>query len=126
MTMRNELNDCIKTWEPGTNGQFQASLRFPPSCVFFEGHFPDAPIVPGVVQLEILRILLERCCGASCRLLAGTNMKFFRPIMPDETLLLAGSYQYASEKSIALEARLRWNESKVSEFKLVFEMLPNA
>lgn len=46
------------------------------------GHFPGAPVVPGVVLLERVAAAAERAFGA--RIAGLPQVKFQRPLRPDE------------------------------------------
>ncbi|HZP65254.1 MAG TPA: hydroxymyristoyl-ACP dehydratase [Rudaea sp.] len=46
------------------------------------GHFPGAPVVPGVVLLDRLADLVERRLGR--RIAALPQVKFLRPLLPGE------------------------------------------
>lgn len=35
-----------------TNGEWSLQLSVPPDLAYFSGHFPEAPVLPGVVQVE--------------------------------------------------------------------------
>ncbi len=50
----------------------------------FKGHFPDHPIVPGVVQLQIVKELLENFFGKKIRLTGLKTCKFLKAINPHE------------------------------------------
>ena len=54
-----------------------------------EGHFPGAPVLPGVVLLdEMLRVLELARPGERCAWRIG-SAKFLRPVRPGETLICA-------------------------------------
>ena len=53
-----------------------------------EGHFPGAPILPGVVLLdEVLRVI-ERATGTDATCWRISSVKFLSPATPGESLLL--------------------------------------
>jgi len=51
------------------------------------GHFPGAPVLPGVVLLDELMSFVERTAGAGRWRIR--TAKFVRPVHPGETLTLA-------------------------------------
>lgn len=53
------------------------------------GHFPGAPIVPGVVLLDEMLGALERATGLSGGCWRIGAAKFVKPVRPGETLTLA-------------------------------------
>jgi 3-hydroxymyristoyl/3-hydroxydecanoyl-(acyl carrier protein) dehydratase len=62
------------------------------------GHFPDAPIVPGVVILdEMLAALLE--LRKNCQLTSIRTVKFLAPLKPEQlfTIYFSASHGRASE-----------------------------
>jgi 3-hydroxyacyl-[acyl-carrier-protein] dehydratase len=80
-----------------------ASWMVPPDHPAFAGHFPGAPIVPGVLLLDAAIHAVETACGRP--LLPGriSAAKFLRPVGPGETL----SIRYAVENSGAVRLELR-------------------
>ncbi len=74
-----------------TPASFTVRLTVPESLVYFKGHFPVQPLLPGVIQvgwtLELARILL---CD-SIRLKSISLLKFTSPILPADTLQIAVS-----------------------------------
>lgn len=59
----------------------QASLRVDPAHPSLAGHFPDYPIVPGVVVLERVAATWKAWRGAS---VGGLAVKFMQPLRPGE------------------------------------------
>ena len=62
------------------------------------GHFPDAPLVPGVLILdEVLAALRNR--RKDCRLTAIRTVKFLQPLKPEQlfTICFSASKDDASE-----------------------------
>jgi 3-hydroxyacyl-[acyl-carrier-protein] dehydratase len=73
----------------------ETPLHIAPDHPAFAGHFPGAPIVPGVVLLDAAvhaAVQLLRSCGASDQEPAGAwacsigSAKFLSPVAPGETL----------------------------------------
>lgn len=67
---------------------------------FFQGHFPEAAILPGVIQLEFAHRLAEESLGMPLTLKAVKKMKFVKVIQPTDeiTIELEGEdseYKYA-------------------------------
>ena len=51
----------------------------------FEGHFPDNPITPGVMQMEMVKELLSRVVKKELSLVSMGNCKFLAILNPKET-----------------------------------------
>lgn len=62
-----------------------ASISINPDHEIFEGHFPDSPVVPGVVQLQIVKELLEKNLGRNLKMKSMRTSKFLHVINPKET-----------------------------------------
>lgn len=52
----------------------------------FAGHFPGAPILPGVMQLAFAQRLLDRLDGGPWRLRRVGRCKFAAPVVPGMTV----------------------------------------
>ena len=62
---------------------------------YFEGHFPNHPIMPGVLQLEaiaqvagILTLKKAENIGKLAYFMAAENVKWRKPVMPGDTLTI--------------------------------------
>jgi 3-hydroxyacyl-[acyl-carrier-protein] dehydratase len=63
------------------------TLLIPPQHPAFEGHFPDAPLLPGVVLLdEMLRSIELAKSAPRARGWIISNAKFLHPVRPGETV----------------------------------------
>jgi len=63
-----------------------ASCRITGDQAFFAGHFPGAPIMPAVVQLQMIEALLQTRRDWPSALAGGRAIKFMRPVAPDSDL----------------------------------------
>ena len=64
------------------------ALAAPRDCRFFDGHFPDCPVLPGVAQLRWAIELSAALTGD--RAVAGLErIKFMRAITPSDRVQLA-------------------------------------
>ncbi len=64
----------------------QTTFRIDASHPALPGHFPGRPIVPGVVLLDRLADAVQREWGM--RIGKLPQIKFLRPLLPDETAVL--------------------------------------
>jgi len=63
-------------------------LHVPPDLLYFDGHFPKAPILPGVVQLDWALAFGRKYFDLPARFRAVQALKFQRVITPGATLTL--------------------------------------
>ena len=62
-----------------------AVIILDPLHEIFKGHFPGAPVTPGVVQLQIVKELLEQHLERNLRMKTMRVCKFLQVINPEET-----------------------------------------
>lgn len=60
----------------------RSSFKFTGKERFFQGHFPEAPILPGVMQVQFAHEAAERLLGRPLVLKAVKKMKFVRIVEP--------------------------------------------
>lgn len=51
----------------------------------FKGHFPELPIVPGAVLVQMVRELVESIVQKKIKLRAAGSIKFLKMILPNNT-----------------------------------------
>ncbi len=67
-----------------TGNRIDAVVTFNKEHDVFKGHFPDNPIVPGVVQVHIIKELLEKALQQRFFLNETKSVKFLNVINPLE------------------------------------------
>jgi 3-hydroxyacyl-[acyl-carrier-protein] dehydratase len=79
------LNDFYELlYQDIVDEQLVSVVKLYPEHAIFEGHFPDHPVVPGVVQLQIIKELLSLHLERTVRLSGLKACKFLKVINPLE------------------------------------------
>ncbi|XBS70898.1 hydroxymyristoyl-ACP dehydratase [Acerihabitans sp. KWT182] len=68
--------------------QAEFCLRVDGDLFWFQGHFPDVPLLPGVAQLDWVLRYADETVAPGWRFSAVESIKFQRPIPPGGTLRL--------------------------------------
>lgn len=68
--------------------EHRAQFRIPAGHPALPGHFPGAPVVPGVVVLDEVRAIAERWLGAPLALAGLPQVKFSAPLLPEREALV--------------------------------------
>lgn len=96
---------------------------------FFQGHFPDVPIMPGVLILEALAQtggILVHQKGYNDKiavLLSVNNAKFRRPVVPGDVLMLHASAIHMSSKGGRVHAKATVNGQLAVEAEIGFALV---
>jgi 3-hydroxyacyl-[acyl-carrier-protein] dehydratase len=67
-----------------TEDTLQAEIRLNPDHALYKGHFPQQAVVPGVMQIQIVKEILEEELNQGLLIREVTVAKYFRPITPQE------------------------------------------
>lgn len=76
------------------NGFKTMEFIFPPTFVGFDGHFPDRPILPGIVQVQAGVLTAEE---GDMMLQKVVKAKFSRVVSPDERMVVKAENQQKGE-----------------------------
>ncbi len=91
---------------------------------FFQGHFPGAPIMPGVLVLEAMAqaggILIHQKGQIEkiAVLMNVNNAKFRRPVLPGDVLHLHASCLHLSAKGGKIQAKATVDDRLVAEAEI--------
>lgn len=87
MTLRDIISAALRSGPAEQpDGSFVCEFVFDAECPVFAGHFPGRPLLPGVFQIEIARLVAERIRGTSLHIREISRSKFSRAILPTETV----------------------------------------
>ena len=118
------LVDRILSFEPGESLVALKNVTF--NEEFFQGHFPQVPIMPGVLILEALAqaggILVHlKGQGDKIAILLNVNQaKFRHPVKPGDVLLLRGQGLHFSSKGGRIKAEALVQDKVVAEAEIGF------
>lgn len=73
---------------PHGDGGIALDLRIQPELVWFHGHFPGAPILPGVVQIDWALHFARHTLGLELPAAQDFQVKFKALITPGDQLVL--------------------------------------
>lgn len=92
------------------------SLEISPDLIWFRGHFPDQPVLPGVIQLHWAVLTAQACFGLTSIPAEVKRLKFKNIISPSTTLDLAVNLRTANEVQFTFDDA----GAQFSEGRLVF------
>lgn len=90
--------------EPTVLGEQQSAtrleldLRVPEDLAHLPGHFPETPIVPGVVQIDWVMRAIRRLTDLPVEILAIEALKFKQPLLPGDEFTLVVKTDGAGER----------------------------
>ena len=94
---------------------------------YFQGHFPNHPVMPGVLQLECMAqvgsILLLRQPGNAGRIgyfMSADSVKFRKPVFPGDTLVIEVTITHRKRVVMKTKGRCLVNNEVVSEAEMMF------
>ncbi len=105
----------------------QKNLTF--NEAFFQGHFPEAPIMPGVLIIEALAqvggilIHMKGHHDKIAVLLTVNNAKFRNPVKPGDVLILKVEGIHLSSKAGRMQATATVNDKIAAEAEIGFALV---
>ncbi|REA59429.1 3-hydroxyacyl-ACP dehydratase [Dyadobacter luteus] len=86
------------------NGLITAEISLNAEHEIYNGHFPGVPVTPGVVQLEIVKEILQVSLKRKLRMKAMRTCKFLQIINPQETTSLTISIKFTEGEQLEVVA----------------------
>lgn len=104
-------------------GQITCAMQIDASHPVFQGHFPGAPVLPGVVQLEMVKTVLSKAFGKVFALEEMSSCKFLEVLNPAETPGLTIHIQFKGDEVLDVNASGRWGEKTYFKARASFRSL---
>lgn len=104
-----------------TPPEAELDLAIPADLDYCRGHFPNAPIVPGVVQLKWAIDAARRHLGAGGEVVGVEALKFQRVLMPGAVATLTLTWVAEAHK---LSFAYRSADARFSSGRLLFRPAP--
>lgn len=114
--MRASVERALLTVEPGPAG-LRATACFPAELPVFAGHFPRAPLVPGVFLIEVVRCACERCFSRVFLLQEVRDARFTGRLLPGELLEIEVAWREL-DGGLRIDSVLRGPGGPVAELRL--------
>ena len=100
-------------------GHLELRARFCVSSAHpvLDGHFPGAPLVPGVLLLQAVCLACERAYDRPLAIEEATDVRFFKPVLPDTSVQLSARVR-GQLPSLEVEGECSEQATRVAAFKL--------
>lgn len=120
--------DEITALEPGESGAGKWHLTGKET--FFAGHFPDAPVVPGVLLIESLA-QLTGCVLHDGRAVTGLlglvrSARFYRTVTPGETVDMTVRIDTSTEDGAEAVCVAKVGDAVAAKVKLMISVVPSS
>lgn len=127
--MRWLLIDKILECEPGESAM--GTKCFSRSETFFMDHFPGMPIVPGVLQIEMMAQMAGKCIGLKVPeklpvLGSVKNARFYRSIEPGDVCVIKAKIQKIAAQFALADAVVEVDGKKCSSATILFAYVPRS
>ena len=77
-----------------TEGTISAHILLNPKHEVYKGHFPEQPVVPGVIQLQIVKEILEKHLVQQLFIAKVSNAKYLKINTPENSEVLQITIQH--------------------------------
>jgi 3-hydroxyacyl-[acyl-carrier-protein] dehydratase len=124
--MRWRLIDSILECEPGVSAVGEKT--FPSDEPLFEDHFPGYPIVPGVLQVEMIAQMAGKCAALAMPgvlPVLGTvrSAKFYRNVRPGERCVIRAKIEKAAKAYVVATGEIEVEGRKVAAAEILFGLV---
>ena len=76
------------------DGSISSEIKLNPEHSIFKGHFPNAPVTPGVVQMQIVKEILQLHLGQKLSMKLLRTSKFLEVLDPNQSASVHFSINY--------------------------------
>jgi|FLOH01.1.fsa_nt_gi 3-hydroxyacyl-[acyl-carrier-protein] dehydratase len=120
------IKDFYKLIDLSSDGSgIVATLKLNPEHKVYKGHFPNHPVVPGVIQLQIVKELLEQSLGKNLFMGNIQRVKYLKPVVPTNTsqLVFTIIIKETDEQKIGSNVSIGLKDSIFTKAKIEFTII---
>ena len=102
--------------------EINATIKLNPNHEVYKGHFPGQAVVPGVIQLQIVKEILENHLDKELFMGSVSQVKYLIPITPEEIneLNISISYKNNEEGNIKTSVLVSFGDAVFTKAKITF------
>lgn len=84
------------------------NVKLNPDHIIFKGHFPEFPVLPGAIQVQMVRELVESVLKKKLKLKDAGSIKFLKMIIPTkvESIEIMISIIYEDHLNVIAEFKI--------------------
>ncbi|SFC08200.1 3-hydroxyacyl-[acyl-carrier-protein] dehydratase [Zunongwangia mangrovi] len=103
---------------------FTTKISIEKTHPLYEGHFPDRPVTPGVILMQLFKEEAERRTGKSLALKNASNVKFMAVVDPNtcDHLVLESKIS-VEDDLIKVRGVARQNEALALKFSALYKVV---
>lgn len=107
-------------------GEVTVLSRLTGDEIFFAGHYPAMPILPGVLVIHLADLAMRHYAGArlprAVRLVEVASVKFLAPVLPPSEVELTCVVTHEDDRRLKVTARARVGDNDVARMRLRYAM----
>ena len=115
MKLINDFFEVIET-SAGEAG-FITRIKLNPNHIIYSGHFPNHPVTPAVILVQIVHELIEKHFSKKVKLISMSGCKFLKVLNPNETIQVVIHIHLARNEEL-LNIKARGEDGANTFFKL--------
>ena len=120
MNLTTDLKNSLVASSDIENQKVTAEFCFSGDLDLFAGHFPGNPILPGIVQIEMVKFAVEQAHGNRFWIRSIKKTKFASLIRPDIPIRLSIEMT-PSDDNLSVRATLKTEEKIAGKINLVLQ-----
>ena len=123
--LRNHLRQALVVKPRPDGSGFAANLSLETDFAGFAGHFPGAPVLPGICLITASLLAAGQTRQRTCRLSRIRNCKFFSPVAPGQAISFEGRIGQPDDRGeYRIDVDVACEDRKVASLRLLARDLP--
>ncbi len=118
-----QINKLIKGRLEYLDDSLNVKIKFDKNFIGFQGHFPDNPVLPGVVMIKTMISMYELYKKKSFTLSQIKQAKFIEPVLAD-TFISFFVKSKSDDKGILLQGKVIKTKKIIAKISLIIQEQP--